>query len=55
METAEKIQNFDLNTKGTVFVGYDTRPSSPDLVKLFIQAATLSGCDVKNFGEVTTP
>ena len=55
VEKAEHIHYFDLNVRGTVFLGYDTRPSSPGLAKIFIEAVQLSGCDLKNFGEVTTP
>jgi len=36
VEKAENIHYFDLNVKGTVFLGYDTRPSSPGLAKIFM-------------------
>lgn len=38
VEKAENIHYFDLNVRGTVFLGYDTRPSSPGLAKIFIEA-----------------
>ncbi|CEO96755.1 Phosphoacetylglucosamine mutase [Plasmodiophora brassicae] len=48
-------EKIDLNAPAKVFVGRDTRASSPSLQDCVIKGATAMGASVYNHGEVTTP
>ena len=51
----ENYKDYDVNTTGMVFLGQDTRPSSAQLSYLIILGVSSVKCELKNFGEVTTP
>jgi phosphomannomutase len=38
-----------------VYIGFDTRESSPKFAEAVMLGVKALGVDVKNFGEVTTP
>lgn len=60
----ENYNDYDVNNKGMIFLGKDTRPSSPELSYLIMYlynnqynrlGVSSVNCELKDFGEVTTP
>ncbi|CAO3650209.1 unnamed protein product [Cunninghamella blakesleeana] len=48
-------QKINLENKGSVIYGFDTRPSCPELVKHLESGLTNAGAEMKNYGLLTTP
>lgn len=51
--TEKKIALFD--DKAQVFIGGDTRPSTPSLLELVAKGVESQSCEAINFGLTTTP
>eukprot|EP00478_Filoreta_tenera_P000175 GABV01000175.1.p1 GENE.GABV01000175.1~~GABV01000175.1.p1 ORF type:complete len:493 (-),score=114.96 GABV01000175.1:23-1501(-) len=48
-------QGVSLDHPPSVYIGADTRPSSPQLAKLCVMGARALGANVRDFGQLTTP